>query len=75
MILNIRKRMDEPRDKWLSIRVSQTEKAKLAELADSVGVSVGAYLVGLALGNGFVDGSADIGGGIPDPAQVTFRGF
>lgn len=73
--MKIRKRLYEPRNTVLTLRLSQTERKKLGELADSVGVSVGAYLVGLALGNGFVDGSADVGGGRLDPAQVTFRGF
>ncbi len=73
--MRIRKKIEEPRDTMIGIRVSQTERRRLNELASEYGVSVGAYLIGLALGNGFVDGSADVGGGKSDPAQVTFRGF
>jgi hypothetical protein len=73
--VKIRKRLDEPRDKWISIRLSKTERDKLAGLANGYGVSVGAYLVGLALGNDFVGSSADAAGEKPDPAQVRLGGF
>lgn len=69
--VRIRKRIDEPRNVSLRMRVSRSERDRLGELAAVHGVSVSAYLIGLALG----DGSADVGGGKPDPAQVTFRGF
>lgn len=70
-----RKPIPEPRDTTVNIRVSRTERQKLGELANRCGVSVSAYLIGLALGDGFVDGSADVGSGKPDPAQVSIRGF
>ncbi len=73
--MKIRKKLDEPRNTVLTLRLSQTERKKLGELAESVGVSVGAYLVGLALGDSFVDGSADLSGGKSDPAQVSIGGF
>lgn len=73
--MRIRKRIDESRDSVVAIRVSQTEKQRLNELARDCGVSVGAYLIGLALGNGFVDGSAEVSGGKSDPAQVSIGGF
>ncbi len=67
--------MAEPRNLVLRMRVSKTEREKLGELAAAHGVSMGAYLIGLALGDGFVDGSADVGGGKADPAQVSIGGF
>ncbi len=73
--MRIRKKIEEPRDALLTIRLSQTERRKLGELASDRGISVGAYLIGLALGDGFVDGSATVGSGKPDPAQVSIRGF
>lgn len=72
--MRIRKRTDEPRNVSLRMRVSRSERDRLGELAAAQGVSVSAYLIGLALGNGF-DGSADVGSGKPDPAQVSIRGF
>lgn len=49
--MKIRKQMNEPRDTVLTIRMSQSEKARLKELAAALGVSVGGYLLGLALGD------------------------
>lgn len=49
--MKIRKPMDEPRDTVITIRMSQSEKAALKELAGALGISVGGYLLGLALGD------------------------
>ena len=46
-----RKPNGENRSELMAIRVSETEKAILKELAAAAGVSVGGYLVGLALGD------------------------
>lgn len=50
--MEIRRPIDgEARDTTVNIRVSQREKAELKKLASAVGVSVGCYLLGLALGD------------------------
>lgn len=74
-MVKIRKKLEEPRDTVLTVRLSQTERRRLGMLADSYGMSVGAYLIGLALGNDFVGSSADAAGEKPDPAQVRLGGF
>lgn len=74
-MVKIRKKLEEPRDTVLTVRLSQTERRRLGMLADSYGMSVGAYLIGLALGNDFVDTSADAASEKPDPAQVRLGGF
>ena len=49
--MKIRKKTDEPRDTVLTIRLSQSEKDELKKLATKAGLSVGAFLLGLALGD------------------------
>lgn len=73
--MRIRKKIEEPRNVSLRMRVSRSERDKLGELAAAQGVSVSAYLIGLALGDSFVDGTADLSGGKSDPAQVSIGGF
>lgn len=68
--MNIRKRTEEPRDTVLTIRMSQSEKAALKELAAAVGVSVGGYLLGLALGDQIFKAAADK----PDRRQMKIDG-
>lgn len=67
--MKIRKRIAEPRDTSLTIRMSRGEKRALKALADSSGISVGGYLLGLALG--------DFKGGCPegnaDPEQLRMK--
>ncbi len=46
-----RKPTSEPRSTTIGVRVSESEKAALKRLAAAAGVSVGAYLLGLALGD------------------------
>lgn len=49
--VKIRSKTDEARNTTVNIRVTETEKQQLKNLASALGVSVGAYLVGLALGD------------------------
>lgn len=68
--MKIRRKMDEPRDTTVNIRVSESEKDALKKAAAAVGVSVGAYLLGLALGD-------TIGKAItekPNPNQIWLEG-
>lgn len=48
--MKIRKRTDEPRDTVLTIRLSKSEQEELKKKAAKLGVSVGAFLLGLAFG-------------------------
>lgn len=50
--MKIRSKTDESRDTTVNIRVSEKEKEQLKFLASALGLSVGAYLLGLALGDG-----------------------
>lgn len=50
--MKIRSKTDEVRDTTVNIRVSEKEKEQLKSLASALGLSVGAYLLGLALGDG-----------------------
>lgn len=49
--MRIRKKTDEPRDTVLTIRLSKSEQAELKRRAAKAGMSVGAFLLGLALGD------------------------
>lgn len=49
--MKIRSKTDEARDTTVNIRVSEKEKEQLKNLASALGLSVGAYLLGLALGD------------------------
>ncbi len=49
--MKIRKRTEEPRDTVLTIRLSKTEQQELKKLAAAAGLSVGAFLLGMALGD------------------------
>ncbi len=49
--MKIRKKTDEPRDTVLTIRLSKSEQQELKKLAAKAGISVGAFLLGLALGD------------------------
>lgn len=49
--MKIRSKTDEARDTTVNIRVSEKEKEQLKSLASALGLSVGAYLLGLALGD------------------------
>lgn len=49
--MKIRCKTDEARDTTVNIRVSEKEKEQLKSLASALGLSVGAYLLGLALGD------------------------
>ncbi len=49
--MKIRKKSDEPRDTVLTIRLSKSEQAELKKRAAKLGMSVGAFLLGLALGD------------------------
>lgn len=48
--MKIRSKTDEERNTTVNIRVSEKEKAQLKSLASALGLSVGAYLIGLTLG-------------------------
>lgn len=48
--MKIRSKTDEERNTTVNIRVSEKEKAQLKSLSSALGLSVGAYLIGLALG-------------------------
>lgn len=47
--MKIRKKSDEPRDTVLTIRLSKSEQQELKRLAAKAGLSVGAFLLGLAM--------------------------
>lgn len=49
--MKIRKKSDEPRDTVITIRLSKSEKQELKRRATRAGLSVGAFLLGLALGD------------------------
>lgn len=49
--MKIRKKAGEPRDTVLTIRLSKTEQQELKKKAAMAGLSVGAFLLGLALGD------------------------
>ena len=49
--MKIRKKTAEPRDTVLTIRLSKSEKDELKKKAAKAGLSVGAFLLGLALGD------------------------
>lgn len=49
--MKIRKKTDEPRDTVLTIRLSKSEQEELKRRAAKVGLSVGAFVLGLALGD------------------------
>lgn len=49
--MKIRKKSEEPRDTVLTIRLSKSEQQELKRLAAKAGLSVGAFLLGLALGD------------------------
>ena len=49
--MKIRKKTDEPRDTVLTIRLSKSEQEELKRRAAIVGLSVGAFVLGLALGD------------------------
>lgn len=49
--MKIRKRTDEPRDTVLTIRLSKSEQQELKRLAAAAGLSVGGFLLGIALGD------------------------
>ena len=61
--MKIRKKSDEPRDTVLTIRLSKSEQQELKRLAAKAGLSVGAFLLGLALGDAIgekiIDGLQD----------------
>ncbi len=50
-MMKIRKKTDEPRDTVLTIRLSKSEQQELKRRATKAGLSVGAFLLGLALGD------------------------
>lgn len=49
--MKIRSKTGEVRDTTVNIRVSEREKEQLKSLASALGLSVGAYLLGLAFGD------------------------
>lgn len=53
--MKIRKKSDEPRDTVLTIRLSKSEQQELKRLAAKAGLSVGAFLLGLAMGDAIGD--------------------
>lgn len=53
--MKIRKKTDEPRDTVLTIRLSKSEQQELKRRAAQVGLSVGAFLLGVALGDAVGD--------------------
>ena len=57
--MKIRKRTEEPRDTVLTIRLSKSEQQELKKLATKAGLSVGAFLLGLALGDAVGKGIID----------------
>ena len=61
--MKIRKKSDKPRDTVLTIRLSKSEQQELKRLAAKAGLSVGAFLLGLAMGDAIgekiIDGLQD----------------
>lgn len=53
--MKIRKKSEEPRDTVLTIRLSKSEQQELKRLAAKAGLSVGAFLLGLAMGESIGD--------------------
>ena len=53
--MKIRKKSDEPRDTVLTIRLSKSEQQELKRLAAKAGLAVGAFLLGLAMGDAIPD--------------------
>ena len=53
--MKIRKKSEEPRDTVLTIRLSKSEQQELKRLAAKAGLSVGAFLLGLAMGDAIGD--------------------
>ena len=49
--MKIRKKSEEPRDTVLTIRLSRSEQEELKRRAAKLGISVGAFLIGLGLGD------------------------
>lgn len=49
--MKIRKKCSEPRDTVLTIRLSKSEQQELKKRAAALGISVGALLIGAALGD------------------------
>ena len=49
--MKIRKKTNEPRDTVLTIRLSKSEQQELKLRAAQAGLSVGAFLLGMALGD------------------------
>lgn len=49
--MKIRKKTNEPRDTVLTIRLSKSEQQELKLRAAKAGLSVGAFLLGMALGD------------------------
>lgn len=49
--MKIRKKTNEPRDTVLTIRLSKSEQQELKRRAAKAGLSVGAFLLGLGLGD------------------------
>lgn len=62
--MKIRKKTNEPRDTVLTIRLSKSEQEELKRKAAKAGLSVGAFLLGLVLGDAI--GYAVFG----DPSEV-----
>ena len=54
MCMKIRKKCAEPRDTVLTIRLSKSEQQELKILAAKAGLSVGAFLLGLSIGDAAV---------------------
>lgn len=65
--MKIRSKSNDPRDTLLTIRVSETEKRQLKAAAAALGISVGGYLLGLALGDEIGKRIAEA-----DPRQMRF---
>lgn len=61
--MKIRKKSEEPRDTVLTIRLSKSEQQELKRLAAKAGLSVGAFLLGLVMGDAIgekvIDGLQD----------------
>ena len=64
--MKIRSKTDEARDTTVNIRVSEKEKEQLKSLASELGLSVGAYMLGLALGDSIGKAIVDK----PDKSQL-----
>ena len=57
--MKIRRKIDEPRNTVLTIRLSKSEQMELKRRAANVGLSVGAFLLTLALGD--ISGETTLG--------------